>query len=165
MDTSPIRVPTSAPRSSPDPVLGTPSDPPGAAPIAELVERFSRIADPRLGGQVLHPLGDVLLTALLATIADCDSFTSMEVFAETQLDWLRQYVPLPNGLPSHETFRNVFMMIHPSALLAITSDWVGSLEGRHIRIDGKVRPGVKDPETGRSRLHLLRVWVGEAGGD
>lgn len=119
--------------------------------------------DNRAQGQVLHPLGDVLLTALFATIADCDDFISMGIFAQTQLQWLRNYVPLLNGAPSHDTFRNVFMMIKPSALLDITSAWVGCLEGQHIRVDGKVNRGVKDPESGRSRLHLLRAWVGEAG--
>ena len=80
----------------------------------------------------------------------------MGIFAQTQLDWLRQYVPLVHGAPSHDTFRNVFMMIQPSALLEITSAWVGSLEGLHVRIDGKVNRGVKDPESGR-RLELTNV--------
>ena len=110
-----------------------------------------------------HPLAEVLLTALFATIADCDDFVSMGIFAQTQLDWLRQYVPLIHGAPSHDTFRNVFMMIKPAALLDITSAWVGSLEGLHVRIDGKVNRGVKDPESGRSRLHLLRAWGSEVG--
>lgn len=121
------------------------------------------LPDSRLQGQVLHPLGDVLFTALCALVADGADYTDMELFAQTQLDWLRRYVPLPNGAPSHDTFRNVFMMVQPQALLDITSAWVGCLEGRHIRIDGKVHRGAKDSETGRSRLHLLRAWVGEVG--
>ncbi|MCX6854509.1 MAG: ISAs1 family transposase [Verrucomicrobia bacterium] len=136
---------------------------PGAEPISLLLTGLRAIADTRAQGQVLHSLGDVLLTALFATIADCDDFVSMGIFAKTQLAWIRQYVPLVNGAPSHDTFRNVFMMIKPAALLAITSAWVGSLEGLHVRIDGKVNRGVKDPETGRGRLHLLRAWVGEVG--
>ncbi len=136
---------------------------PGAQPISHLLEGLRSIPDSRAQGQVLHPLGDVLLTALFATIADCDDFISMGIFAQTQLDWLRQYVPLIHGAPSHDTFRNVFMMIKPTALLEITSAWVGSLEGLHVRIDGKVNRGVKDPESGRSRLHLLRAWVSEVG--
>lgn len=136
---------------------------PGAEPVSHLLNGLRAIPDSRAQGQVLHPLGDVLLAALFATIADCDDFTSMEIFAKTQLDWLRQYVPLINGAPSHDTFRNVFMMIKPAALLAITSAWVGCLNGQHVRIDGKVNRGVKDPETGRGRLHLLRAWVSEVG--
>jgi predicted transposase YbfD/YdcC len=136
---------------------------PSAEPISLLLKSLRAIPDTRAPGQVRHALGDVLLTALFATIADCNDFVSMGIFAKTQLDWIRQYVPLINGAPSHDTFRNVFMMIKPSALLAITSAWVGCLQGLHVRIDGKVNRGVKDPETGRGRLHLLRAWVGEVG--
>jgi len=136
---------------------------PGALPIGELLNGLHAIPDSRAQGQVRHTLSDVLLTALFAAIADCDDFIAMGIFAQTQLDWLRQYVPLIHGAPSHDTFRNVFMMIKPSALLEITSAWVGSLEGLHVRIDGKVNRGVKDPESGRSRLHLLRAWVSEVG--
>ncbi|HMS86609.1 MAG TPA: ISAs1 family transposase [Nitrospira sp.] len=151
------------PPSSPSLPFSVSSLAPGAEPIGELLIGLRSLTDSRAQGQVLHPLGDVLLTALLATIADCDDFISMGIFAQTQLDWLRQYVPLIHGAPSHDTFRNVFMMIKPAALLEITSAWVGSLEGLHVRIDGKVNRGVKDPESGRSRLHLLRAWVSEVG--
>lgn len=84
----------------------------------------------------------------------------MEAFAETQLEWLRRYVPLRHGAPSHDTFRNVFMMLKPAALLDIVAAWVGEIEGVHVRIDGKVSRGAKDTETGRSRL-LLRAWVSD----
>ena len=155
----------SSPTPSPSPSLLSSVSPlaPGARPIGALLEGLHSLPDSRAQGQVLNPLGDVLLTALFATIADCDDFISMSIFAQTQLDWLRQYVPLIHGAPSHDTFRNVFMMIKPAALLEITSAWVGSLEGLHVRIDGKVNRGVKDPESGRSRLHLLRAWVSEVG--
>jgi hypothetical protein len=56
----------------------------------------------------------------------------------------------------------VFMALQPEALLAVMQQWVGELEGKHLAIDGKVSRGAKDPETGKSSLHLLRAWVGEA---
>jgi predicted transposase YbfD/YdcC len=159
------------PSTPKQPVLGPLSPPvvtlaplaPGAAEIGVLLVGLRSVRDTRAQGQVLHPLIDVLLTALFAIISGCDDFIGMGIFAQTQLVWLRQYVPLINGAPSHDTFRNVFMMIKPTTLVAITAEWVGGLEGRHVRVDGKVNRGVKDPETGRSRLHILRAWVGEAG--
>jgi hypothetical protein len=90
-------------------------------------------------------------------MSNCDSFTAMEAFAETQLLWLRRYVPLLHGAPSHDTFRYVFMMLKPTALLDIVSAWVGEIDGLHLRIDGKVSRGAKDTESGRSRLLLLRA--------
>ena len=54
------------------------------------------------------------------------------------------------------------MALQPGALLAVMKQWVGELGGKHLAIDGKVSRGAKDPETGKSSLHLLRAWVGEA---
>lgn len=136
---------------------------PGDAAVEVLISKFSAIKDTRMAGSVEHPLPDVLLCALFAVISNCGSFTAMEAFAETQLLWLRSYVPLLNGAPSHDTFRNVLMMLKPSALLDIVAAWVGEIEGLHVRIDGKVSRGAKDTETGRSRLLLLRAWVSDLG--
>ena len=127
-----------------------------------LSQKLEAIPDPRVDGRVKHRLHDVLLAALCAMLCDCDDYVAMATFAQTQLDWLRRYVPLVNGPPSHDVFRNVLMMIQPATLLDITSAWVGALGGKHVCIDGKVSRGVKDPQSGRSRLHLLRAWVDEA---
>jgi predicted transposase YbfD/YdcC len=124
---------------------------------------LASIADRRIQRQVRHPIGDVLLTALLALLSDAEDYVDMATFAETQLDWLQGYQLLANGAPSHDTFRYVFMLVQPSAMLEVISKWVGCLDGKHIRVDGKVNRGVKDPQTGRSRLHILRAWVGEVG--
>jgi predicted transposase YbfD/YdcC len=150
------------PATSPPPSVIRRCDP-GDAVVEVLISKFSAIKDARLAGYVEHPLPDVLLCALFATMSNCGSFTAMEAFAETQLLWLRRYVPLLHGAPSHDTFRNVFMMLQPTALLDIVAAWVGELEGLHVRIDGKVSRGAKDTESGRSRLLLLRAWVSELG--
>ena len=152
---SPVAAPAAFPLPSPEAS--------GAQAVGLLLSKLSALHDPRLQGQVLHALPDVLLTALFALISGADDYVDMATFAQTQLAWLRLYVPLINGEPSHDTFRNVFMMLKPSALLEITAAWVGELAGQHVRIDGKVNRGVKDPETGRHCLHLLRAWVGESG--
>jgi predicted transposase YbfD/YdcC len=136
---------------------------PGEAAVSVLLAKFSDINDPRAAGGIHHPLPDVLLCALFAVISNCDCYTSMATFAETQLTWLRRYVPLVRGAPSHDTFRYVFMLLNPSAIMDILSDWAGSLDGQHVRIDGKVSRGAKNTETGRSRLCLLRAWVSDAG--
>ncbi len=118
-------VPLDAPTLNPDPAFSlrlsaeVPPLAPGALPIADLLDGLRSVPESRAKGRVLHLLGDVLLTALFATIADCDEFISMGIFAQTQLGWLRQYVPLILGSPSHDTFGNVSMKIKPAVLLAI----------------------------------------------
>lgn len=130
--------------------------------ILRLKELFATLPDARVMGRVLHPLPEVLLVALCAMVCDCEDYTDMGYFARSQLDWLRQFIPLKNGPPSHDVFRNVLIALRPDALLEILALWVGELDGKHIAIDGKVSRGAKDSATGKSTLHLLRAWVSEA---
>lgn len=131
--------------------------------ILRLKELFATLPDARVHGRVLHSLPEVLLIALCAMVSDCEDFTDMGHFAQSQLAWLRQFTPLRNGAPSHDVFRNVFLALQPDALLEIMELWVGELDGKQVAIDGKVSRGVKDGVTGRSTLHILRAWVSEAG--
>lgn len=151
--------PTSTPSSS----SSTAETTAGLADILRLKMLFATLPDERVAGRVLHPLSEVLLTALCAMVSDCESYTDMESFARSQLDWLRQFIPLRHGPPSHDVFRNVFLALQPELLLEIMELWVGELDGKHIAIDGKVSRGAKDSTTGRSTLHILRAWVSEAG--
>lgn len=125
-------------------------------------ELFATLPDPRVAGRVLHTLPEVLLVALSAMICDCEDFTGMGHFAQSQLPWLRQFIPLRNGAPSHDVFRNVFLALRPDDLLEIMELWVGDLAGKQVTIDGKVSRVAKDTTTGKSTLHILRAWVSEA---
>lgn len=147
-----------APTSSP--ATETPA---AFADMLRLKALLATLPDERVAGRVLHPLPEVLLTALCAMISDCEGYSDMEFFARTQLDWLRQFIALRNGAPSHDVFRNVFLALQPGLMLEIMELWVGQLEGKHVAIDGKVSRGAKDSTTGRSTLHILRAWVGAAG--
>lgn len=84
-----------------------------------LISLLGDIDDPRVLGRVKHALPDVLFTALVAMLCGCDSFSAMGMFAQTQLGWLRTHVPLVNGAPSHDVFRNLLMLIQPVALIEI----------------------------------------------
>lgn len=127
--------------------------------LQRLRAAFALQPDSRQQGKVRHRLDEVLMCAFCAVLCDADSFTDMEDFAETQLPWLRGFLSLQNGAPSHDVFRNVFMMLPPQTLLDILGQWCGSLQGLHIAIDGKTLRGTHDAEAGRHRVHLLRAWV------
>ena len=131
--------------------------------ILRLKELFATLPDARVRGRVLYSLPEVLLIALCAMVSDCEDFTDMGHFAQSQLAWLRQFMPLRNGAPSHDVFRNVFLALQPDALLEIMELWVGELDGKQVTIDGKVSRGAKDGVTGKSSLHILRAWVSDAG--
>lgn len=127
--------------------------------LQRLRAAFAQLPDDRQTGKVLHRLDEVLMCSFCAVLCDADGFTDMEDFAETQLPWLRRFLTLEHGAPSHDVFRNVFMMLQPQTLLDILSQWCGSLQGLHVAIDGKTLRGTYDAELGRHRVHLLRAWV------
>lgn len=129
------------------------------ATLQLLKTRFSELPDVRQPGKVLHRLDEVLMVALCAVLCDCDAFTDMEDFAETQLAWLRGFLVLENGPPSHDIFRNVLLALKPQALLDILTGWCGELTGKHVAIDGKALRGTYNAENGRYLVHLVRAWV------
>lgn len=126
-----------------------------------LQARFAQIPDMRQQGKVLHRLDEVIMVALCAMICDCESFTGMEDFAQTQLVWLRGFLVLKHGAPSHDVFRNVLLALRPQALLDILTGWCGELTGKHVAIDGKTLRGTYSAEQGRHLVHLVRAWVDE----
>ncbi|WP_050031398.1 ISAs1 family transposase [Verrucomicrobium sp. BvORR034] len=127
--------------------------------LQALRARFSRLPDPRQAGKVLYRLDEVLLIAFCSTLCDGESYLDMEDFARSQLAWLRTFLPLEHGAPSHDVFRNVLMGIAPQALLEVLTSWCGDLSGKHIAIDGKALRGTHSAEAGRYLVHLLRAWV------
>lgn len=147
--------------------MSTPSDPaanPPVTPLELLRARFATIPDPRQPGRVQHRLDEVLMIALCSMLSDNDAFTDMETFANTQLSWLRTFLSLPHGPPSHDVFRNVFIALRPRAMLDILADWCGDLAGRQIKIDGKALRGTATSATTKQEMvHILRAWVSETG--
>ena len=129
--------------------------------LKSLQSKFAAVPDIRQQGKVLHRLDEVLMVALCAVLCDCDSFTDMQDFAQTQLLWLRSFLTLANGAPSHDVFRNVLLALRPQALLDILTGWCGDLTGKHIAIDGKALRGTHSAEAGKYLVHLVRAWVDE----
>jgi DDE_Tnp_1-associated len=80
-------------------------------PIASLEEYFGRVTDPRVERTKEHQLIDILVIALCGIICGAESWTDIELFGNSKLDWLSTFLELPNGIPSHDTFGRVFSMI------------------------------------------------------
>src|SRR3954466_15640825 len=107
----------------------------------KLVEHFSALADPRCAGKVEHRLTDILVIAVCAVIACAESWDDIALYGRNKLGWLQSFLTLANGVPSHDTFRRVFMLIDPDAFEACFSAWAHSFaEVFHrevVAIDGK----------------------------
>lgn len=134
------------------------------AALADLRTRLAGFHDGRMPGKVCFPLSDVLIIAFCAMLADCRHFTEFALFARSQRLWLRSFLHLPNGMPSHDVFRNVFIALKPWALLEVMSQWAGSLHEQHVIIDGKCLRGTNQGQQGAAaKVFLLRAWVKQAG--
>jgi predicted transposase YbfD/YdcC len=123
------------------------------------------LTDPRIERTRRHALFDLLVVALCGTIAGADSWADIERFGNDRLDWLRTFLRLENGVPSHDTFGRVFALLDPAQLVACIRQWldeVGRQIGQHIAIDGKTLRGSFDRAAGRSPLHLVSAWASEA---
>ena len=75
--------------------------------VRRLVEEFSALEDPRCGGKVEHRLIDILVIAVCAVIAGAESWEDIALCGRSKQDWLGTFLALPNGIPSHDTFRHL----------------------------------------------------------
>jgi predicted transposase YbfD/YdcC len=129
-----------------------------------LARHFASLPDPRVDRTKKHLLGDLLIIALCATIAGADSWPEVERFGQVKLAWLRTFLRLPNGIPSHDTFRRVFARIDPKAFNRCVSAWMAGLceaTGlRHVAIDGKAARSARQ-DTFCGCLFLVNAWAVE----
>lgn len=126
---------------------------------------FENLTDPRVERTREHELFDLVVVALLGTIAGADTWADIERFGKGRLAWLRTFLPLTNGIPSHDTFGRVFAQLDPAQLSACIQHWldqVGIELGQHIAIDGKTLRGSFDKAAGKNPLHLVSAWASEA---
>jgi len=133
----------------------------------DLVAHFSGIHDPRCAGKIEHRLMDVLVIAVCATIAGAESWEDMALYGRSKVAWLGGFLALPGGIPSHDTFRRVFMLIDPETFAQRFTDWAASLgEGPDrevVAIDGKSLRRSFEPVRGRGPLHIVSAWASERG--
>jgi len=135
--------------------------------IEKLGQYFVAVEDPRCSGKVEHRLIEVLVIACCAVIACAESWNDIALYGRSKLAWLRTFLELANGIPSHDTFRRVFMLIDPDAFEAGFAAWVGSLaagfEREVVAIDGKTVRRSFDHGREQSPLHVVSAWASEQG--
>ncbi len=135
--------------------------------IEKLVEHLSALDDPRCAGKVEHRLVDILVIAVCAVIACAESWEDVALYGRSKEAWLRRFLELPNGIPSHDTFRRVFMLIDPDAFEACFTAWAQGLavlgEQEVVAIDGKTVRRSFDRGREQGPLHLVSAWASGQG--
>jgi hypothetical protein len=132
-------------------------------PRLDIVHHSAAVQDPRDARFVTHPLGDVLTIALCATLAGAKSFEDLAAFGRAKEPWLRTLgLPLPHGIPSHDTFRALFRHLAPAVFPNCFTAWINAVCARlgvkHVQIDGKALRGSRGVDG--TCLHLVSAWVG-----
>jgi predicted transposase YbfD/YdcC len=134
-----------------------------AFPTPLIADCFFDLVDPRIARTRRHQLLDIVSIALCAVLAGAESWVEVEEWGEIKLDWLRPWLALPNGIPSHDTFGRVFSRIDPEQLESGFMRWVQVLASRAtttggvVAIDGKTIRAAR--EHGGTALHLVSAWA------
>lgn len=107
---------------------------------------------------------DILVITILGALCGADTWTELCEFAEAKEEWLKTFLSLPHGIPSHDTFGRVFSHIDPEVFERCFLDWVSSLpievSNEIIAIDGKSLRGSYNKSDGHQRpLHLVGAWA------
>jgi predicted transposase YbfD/YdcC len=109
----------------------------------------------------LHRLQDIIVIALCAVIAGAQDWQEIETFGRKRRDWLKRFLPLANGIPSHDTFERVFDRLDPQAFQACFREWVQAIQEalsiKHVAIDGKTLRSSGSAKLGP--LHLVSAWA------
>jgi predicted transposase YbfD/YdcC len=124
---------------------------------------FGRLKDPRRNHLQRHLLIDIVAITLCAVIAGSNDWHQVVTFAHYRHEWLKTFLALPNGIPSHDTFERVFDRLDPVAFQVSFQRWIDSLVNtlgiNHIAIDGKTLRGSGNGPKGWKPLHLVSAWA------
>lgn len=125
------------------------------------IQHFGDIPDPRVERTKKHKLIDILFITLAAVLCGCDEWEEIQAYGERKENWLRKYIELPHGIPSHDTINRVISVLDPKVLQEHFVQWVRSIatlsEGEVVSIDGKRLCG--SGQAGKEAIvHMVSAW-------
>ena len=130
--------------------------------IPSIPEHFSKITDPRKENR-RHKLIDILTISICAVICNADGYEHIVEFGKAKYQWLKQFLELPHGIPSTDTFERVFARIDPDEFKNAFMSWVAAIEeltkGEVVSIDGKTLRRSHDRSNGKSAIHMVSAWA------
>lgn len=136
--------------------------------MQEFIKSLEIIEDKRQASKVRHKIQDVVFIVLMATLANADTWEEIWIFAKEHEEFLKEYIELPNGIPSHDTIQRVMGMIDPKCLEQIQNKWHDLCETEEmqkiqkvISIDGKTMRG--NAGKGKKGNHIITAWCDDYG--
>lgn len=127
-----------------------------------IVTHFKNLKDPRIERRKKHLLLDIIVLTICAVIADAEGWEDIESYGRAKLEFLRGFLTLPNGIPSHDTIQRLFQRLKPAEFERCFRSWTRALAEelglKHVAIDGKTLRRSFDNAAGKSALHLVSAW-------
>ncbi len=131
-------------------------------PKTAISEFFSDIEDPRVERHKRHKLIDIITITICAVISGIEHWTEIQSYGETKYKWFKQFLALPHGVPSHDTFSRVFQALNPEELQRCFLNWTQSVfelsKGEIIPIDGKTLRHSYDTAEDKKAIHMVSAW-------
>lgn len=128
-----------------------------------IAKHFREVADPRTGRRVDHLLLEIITIAICAVICGADSWVEVEEFGKAKEQWLRTFLILPNGIPSHDTFGRVFALIDPHQFQSGFLSWIKAIsdltQRQVVALDGKRLRHSHDGRLGKAAIHIVSAWA------
>lgn len=130
-----------------------------------LIEHLKELPDPRVERSELHKLTDIMFIALCAVISGADSYEEMAEYGRSKETFLRRFLELPNGIPSHDTFNRLLSRLGAGAWQQCFMNWTHASSeaalSRTIRLDGKTARASRDTRRGKAALELVSAFASE----
>lgn len=131
-----------------------------------IAEYFSGLEDPRWHNR-RHKLLDIVVIAICAVICGADSWEDIELFGQAKEPWLKGFLELPHGIPSHDTFRRVFAVLDAEQFQTRFVEWIQAVDkltkGQIVAIDGKTLRRSHDRSEGKKALQVVSAWASTNG--
>ncbi len=132
-------------------------------PTPSIIHHFSSIDDPRVDRQKKHQLQDIFFITLCAVICGAGSWVAIEKFGRAKEGWFTELLGFQHGIPSHDTFGDVFSAIDYEQFSECFSSWVSDLanltDGEIIAIDGKCLRRSIDKASRKAAIHMVSAWA------
>ena len=132
-------------------------------PAGIVYKHFEKVTDPRAYRGPTHDLHEMIFMALTATMCGANGWADVERFVDARYDWFEKYIPMENGVPSHDTFGRIFAKLDTGEFLSAMHGWAdefaGSLRNKGVAIDGKLLRGSFDTASGKSAVHTITAFA------
>ena len=127
-----------------------------------IAKHFFNLSDPQRDNK-RHKLIDIMMIAICGVICNADSFAHIAEFGRAKYGWLKNFLELPHGIPSADTFERVFSRIDPEEFKSCFMEWIRAVsqltKGEIIAVDGKTLRRSHDKSNGKSSIHMVSAWA------